>query len=351
MPLSPSIRQVADLHNNQALQTVSVAYMQGNNNWPSAEIFPIIGVPKMSDLFWRWPKGTFFRENVAVRSPGAEPPRISWKVQKDSYLCEIYEIAEDIFDEERSNADSEFELDATATVQITQQLLLKREREWASKYFSSGVWSRELSGVASGTPNSSQFLRFDAAGSDPMTFIQTEVIRMQESTGFRPNFLLMTPYIELALANHPLLLDRIKYTGVATALNIQTPGAGTKAWRAMLAEVLNVPRIYVADVVFNGSNAIYDDDPTADPNNTAGMQFLYGKSMLLGYAAPNAGKKVPSAGYTFTWSGYTGASSPSIRFLKDRSVVRRADTIVGETAFTHQVICPDLAVFMEDVVS
>lgn len=350
MPLSPSIRQVADLHINQPLQQVSVAYLQSNDSWIHSKVFPTIGVSKQSDIFWRFPKGTLFREDVAVRAPGAEPPRTSWKVLKDSYLCEIYELAEDIFDEERANADSEFELDSMAAIQLSTNHKLFAERQWASKYFTAGVWSRNLTGIPAGVPAANQFLQWDAAGSDPMTMIQTEVIIMQESTGIRPNFLLITPYIELALANHPLILDRIKYTGVATAMNIQFPGAGTKAWRAMLSELFNVPNIYVADVVHNESAPIYDDDPSADPSNPAGMQFLFGKNMMLGYAASTPGKRVPTAGYTFSWTGYTG-SGLAPRFIKDRNVIRRCDTIVAESSFTFQVICPDLAVFYQDVVS
>lgn len=339
----PQTRQVGDLHVNTPLGIVSVAYIQGQDSFIADRVFPNIPVSKQSDIFWRYPKGTFFRTDVEARAPGAQPPRTSWRPIKDSYLADVFEIAQDITDEERNNADSEFQLDETATIQLTQQHLIFREQKWASTYFKTGVWARDRAGVASG-PTGLQFLRFDVAGSDPITLIQTEIVLMMESTGLRPNTLIITPYVELILVNHATVIDRLKYTGVATALGVTQANAGTKPFRMMLAELFGIERLLVAETVVNSSNEVLDEAPT-------GMGFAFGKSMLLLHCAKSPGRKTPTAGYTFSWTGQTGASNMGIRIIKEREGVRRADVIIAEQAFEFKLIASDLGTFFSAVVA
>lgn len=334
-------RQPGDLHINRALDAMSMAYVQEQTNFIADVVFPNIPSNKQSDIYWTWPKGTFFRTDVEPRSPGAEPPRSSWRPDKSNFLCDTHELAEDIFDEERANADSEFELDDTSVMHLTQQHLIYRELKFVSRFFKTGVWARDLAGVASG-PTGNQFLRFDVVGSDPITLVQTEVIRMLENTGTEPNTLVISPWVKQVLKNHALILDRYKATGVATAMGVQgTAGIGDKVWLAILAELFGVARVIEAKAVWNSANEQNDSNPT--------MGFIFPKGMLLTYAAPNPGKKIPSAGYTFSWRGYLGGPAKGIRFIKARNDVRRADTIVAEQSFEQKVVASDLGVFFSAV--
>lgn len=341
------MKNPAVLHTNRPLDMMSVAYIQSQDDFIADLVFRNIPVDKQSDLYYQWPKGTWFRTDVQPRSPGANPPRISWKPLRKTYLAENWEVAHDIFDEERVNADNEFDLDSIGVDLLTQQHLIHREMEWAKKFYVPGVWARERDGVTTG-PTGTQFLRWNDASSDPMKMLQLEVLLMKEATGIRPNTLVISPYIEVELTNHPLILERIKYTGVAKATGIATPGAGTTTFRQMLAELFNVPRILVAEAVVNSASEMDDDAP---PVGATGMHYIFGKSALLCYAAPNPGKRVPSAGYTFSWRGLTGASNMGMKLTKAREDVARKDVIIMEQAFDQKVIAPDLGVFLTNVIT
>ena len=122
-----------------------------------------------------------------------------------------------------------------------------------------------------------------------------------------------------------------------------TTGLGDKVWLAILAELFGVARVIEAKAVWNSANEQNDSSPT--------MGFIFPKGMLLTYAAPNPGRKIPSAGYTFSWRGYLGGPAKGIRFIKARNDVRRADTIVAEQSFEQKIVAADLGTYFASVVA
>ena len=81
------------------------------------------------------------------------------------------------------------------------------------------------------------------------------------------------------------------------------------------------------------------------------LQFIFGKAALLAYAAPRPSLMHPSAGYTFSWTGYLGASQQGLRMMRFRVQEKRSDRIEGEMAYDQKVVADDLGVFFTGVIS
>jgi hypothetical protein len=59
----------------------------------------------------------------------------------------------------------------------------------------------------------------------------------------------------------------------------------------------------------------------------------------------------PSAGYTFSWSGYLGAGPAGQRMSRFRMQQLRADRVEGEMAYDMKVVAPELAAFFNNTVA
>ncbi len=71
---------------------------------------------------------------------------------------------------------------------------------------------------------------------------------------------------------------------------------------------------------------------SSDTSDTFG--FIGGKSALLAYSADSPGIFAPSAGYTFAWTGLTGATAAGMRIKKFRWEIDSADHVEIESPST-----------------
>ena len=324
MPLSPS-----DLHVNQLLTNISVAYIQRRDDFVADRVFPIIPVQKQSDRYLVYVKGDWFRAEARERAPATESAGAYFRVDNTpTYAATVHAVHMDIDDMLRANADDPLDLDRDATQWVTQQLLLRREKVWASRYFTAGVWGTDLTGV-SAAPAAGQFLQWDQANSTPIDIITDQIVAVTERTGYRPNVLVLGPRVYNALRNHPQILDRVKYTQRATVT------------ADLLASLLDVERVLIAWATEN----------TAPEGAADNFQYVFGKHALLVYAAPNPSILQPSGGYIFAWTGYAGATAYGTRIKRFRMEHLAADRIEGEIAFDAKLVAADLGVFFQNAVA
>jgi hypothetical protein len=335
-----------DVHVNFILTNLSVAYAQ-QSNFIADQVFPQIPVANQSNRYWKYPRGSWFRTEVRKRAPGTQTPGSGWELSDDSYFCDTWGVHKDIDDQTRANTDNGIVLDSDATNFVTGQMLLKRDLEWQAAYFQPGVWTTNLTGVTA-APAANQFVQWDQAASTPLQDVLTQQIAMSKITGVTPNVMVMGPEVQVALYNHPQILDRIKYTqtGVITI--------------DLLARFFNVDRILIASAVINttpeaapqdtmpegpiGVGVNYDDD-------TTGFDFVFGKDMLLCYSNPNPGLRSVSAGYVFTWTGLFGTGAYGGRIKSFRMEEIASDRVEGEQAYDLKMIAPDLGIFWNGLVA
>lgn len=324
-----------DAHIDRALTNISVAYLQDASNFIADKVFPTIPVKRQSDIFYQYNKADFMRDEAQVRGAGTESAGGDYGVEaQDPYYCRKHSFHKDVTEEERANYDQPLDADQDATDFISQKMLIRREMEWASKFFKTGVWGTEIEGAATAaaaTESTNQkVVFFNLATSDPIKVITEAGIAQAEETGYKPNTLVLSPYAFNALKNHEDILDRIKYTqkGIVTA--------------DLLATLFEVDRVLVAYGVVN----------TAAKGATENVGFIMGKHALLCYANPKPALKKPSAGYIFAWTGLEGSGAYGNRIVRlpMDQLGLGTERIEGEMAFDAKKICGDLGVFFKDIV-
>lgn len=318
-----------DVHINAALTEISVGYVLRTDQFIAPRVFPDIGVQYQSNSYWIHSREDWFRSDVQLRAPATETPGGGWRLTSATYFADVYGIHKDIDDQTRSNADPAINLERDATLWVTNQLLLKRDNLWASKFFTTGVWNTDLTGV-SGSPGSTEVRQWsDYTNSNPIIDLRKQITTVAGTTGYRPNTLVIGAQVWQALADHPKLLERIQYTqkGMVT--------------EDLLASLLGLDRVIVA----------YGIQNTAAEGATGSYSYQFGKAALLMYVPPNPGLMQPSAGYTFSWTGYLGAGAMGNRIKNFRMEPIASDRVEGEMAFDMKVISADLGVFFTTVVA
>jgi hypothetical protein len=273
---------------------------------------------------------------VQRRAPSTETPGVGWTQTTDQYFCHVYGVHKDIDDQIRANADSNFNLDRDATEFVTNQHLLKRDIDWTGTYFKAGVWATNKIGVASGV-GAGEFLQWDQASSDPISDVAQWVIDFRQLTGFAPNVCVMGAYVMKALKQHPDLIDRIKYTqkGIVT--------------EDLIATLFDIDELFVT----YATKTVGPNIPDAKAQDAAStFEFIgdpYG--VLFAYAPSSPSLLTPSAGYTFTWTGYLGGNSEGIKVKKFRMEHIVSDRIEAEQTYDMHVVSPDMGLFATTAVA
>lgn len=321
----------SQLHIDRALTNISVAYIQDPNIFVADKVFPVVPVQKQSDRYFIYNKGDFFRDGAQFRAPGTESAGGDYDVDNTpSYYANKIAFHKDISAEERTNADDPLKPDIDATTFITQKMLIRREIDFMAKYFKTGVWSTDIVGAAS-APTAGQVLQWNVATSNPIVDVQNGKLAVQAVTGFKPNTLVLGPAVYAQLRNHPLIIDRIKYTqrGILTI--------------DLLAALLDVEKVMIAEAVLN----------SASKGATDSINFMAGKHAMLTYSAPNPGLMQPTAGYTFAWTGLEGAGAFGnvMGRIQMPWLGKGTERIEGEMAYDLKVVAPELGYFFSGVVA
>lgn len=315
----------SDVHVDRPLTEISVAYLQSAADFVADKVFPVLPVAKQSDRYFTYDKSFWFRTEAQKRAPGTESAGSGWTVDSTpSYYADIWAVHKDIDDPTRANADQPLDMDRDATEFVTRQLMLRREKEFATKYFTTGLWTGSTTGsdIVIGT-------KWDAASSDPVDDIEEQKEATLQKTGYMPNTLIVTPQVHRALKSNAAILDRIKYTqrGIVT--------------EDILAALFGVERYMVARATNN----------TANEGAATSMNFVFGTDQaLLVYSAPRPGIMQPSGGYTFAWNGF-GASMGGWRISRFRMEHLKSDRVEGEAAYALKLVAADVGVFFSDVLT
>lgn len=328
---------VSDVHVNQPLTNISIAFMQDASGFVADRVFQNIPVTKQSDRYYTYDRAYFFRNQMARRAPGTESAGVGYKVDNTpSYYADIWALHHDIPDAVRANADSVLSPDMDATNLLSQQALINREIQFTNNWFKPGVWTYDLTGVtSSGAYSSSQFIQWSTANSTPIEDIRHFITAVASTTGFRPNILTLGRQVWDVLQDHAEIIDRVKYGQTG---NSQTTPA--KVTREAVAALLELDEINVMD-------AIYE---TAAEGLTATYSFIGGKNALLTYRPRAPGLMVPAAGYTFSWTGYLSAGPQGQRMSKFRMEQLKSDRAEIEVAYAQKLISADLGAFFGSAV-
>lgn len=322
-----------DVHVNKPLTNISIAFMQSASNFVADTVFPNIPVPMQSDRYYTYDRGYFNRDEMEERAPGTESAGSGYEVDNTpTYYAKVYAFHHDVPDQVRANVDAVIQPDSDATKLVSHKALIKREKLWVARYFQPATWTFDVDGVAA-APGAGEVLQWSDANSTPIEDVAAAMDAVLEETGMLPNVLVVGRQVWTALKNHPDIIDRVKYG--------QTAPGTAKISLAALADLFEVERIVVM-------NAIENVSPEGAANSHS---FIGGKKALLAYSAPSPGLQVPTAGYTFSWTGFLGAGAQGGRIKKFRMEHLESDRIEIQMAFDQKLVSADLGYFWDTIVA
>lgn len=334
-----------DVHVNVPLTNISIAFMQTADSFVADRVFPNIPVLKQSDRYFRYDRSDFWRNEYKVRAPGSESAGSGWKIDSTpTYFANVWALHKDIDDQIRSNADNPLDMDRDATLWLSQQAMIAREVSWASNYFTTGVWTgvtgsaADITGVAA-SPSTNEVLQWDNTNATPIQDVKTQADNSMLRTGLRPNKLVLGRQVWTKLSESSSLVDRIKYSGGVS------PATPAKVSLAAAATLFEVDEIMVAA----GVQATSAENPAFETSLTT--SFIAGKRALLVYSNPAPSLLSPSAGYTFSWTGYLNAGGMGQRVSKFRMEWLKSDRVEGEMAYDQKLVCADCGVFFNTIVN
>ena len=265
------------------ISPVNTTIAQGfqNSEFVGMNLFPRVPTSARAGKIITFNKESFKQYSNMARSPGARTPRVSFGYAGTDYGLQDYSIEGTLpkeIQEEQLDPAKGFTIDgATLAINGAMDIIgLRLEIQQAALATNAANYDSSNKITLSGT---SQFSDFSGT-SNPVKVVKDakEVIRQQ--IGKRPTALVMGAAVFEVLTQHPVIIERIKYTGLDTA----TP--------ELLASLFGVPNVYVGDAVLSNDADVFSD--------------VWGKHMVLAYT-PNASLAqmgLPSYGYTYNLNGY-----------------------------------------------
>lgn len=309
----------SDVHADAALTDFSVAYLQDNDNFIGGNAIACFPVEHKSDLYFVFNKDDWMRDDaVKVRAENEEAPQSGFTLSKNSYNATPWWTAVPISQMTQANADPGLPLDKAAAQLVTQRMLIRRERLFATNFMLTGLWATSITGTAS---SGTGFTSWDDYASDPEKNMDDAKNAMVKSTGFEGNILTVGYSVHQALKRHPIIKDRIKYTSS----------------ESITAEIIG--KFFELDE-YHVSKAAYST--TNEGASTKTQAFAVPSNALLTYKEGAPTLMSPTAATIFCWSGLTGLNNAGVRIDQYYDEKKKHDVIRGEFAFAMVVSASDL---------
>jgi hypothetical protein len=321
---------------------MSLAFMQEESAFVADRVFQDIPVQKQADAYFTYDRGEWNRDEMKERAPATESAGSTYTVGNTTYFARVRALHRDVPDQIRDNADSPIDLDAEAMRYVTGKALINREVNFVNGFLLTNnpgvVWTNVGDGNAARsaaldfTDNANNNLVFwNLAASTPIEDIRLAKRTVQEATGFRPNVLTLQRTVFDALVDHGDIvgrMDRGQTTGTAMVN------------KESLAALLELDEVLVMDSIQN----------TALQGATAVHSFIAGNQALLTYRPPAPGILTPAAGYTFSWSGYLGATNMGTRISTIPMDHLKAMRVEIESAYDQHLVAADLGFMFDGIV-
>jgi len=324
------------VHIDTPLTNLTLAYAQTQENFIADKVFPTVGVSKQSDKFYIYDRANMNRTgDVKKLAPRTEVNRIGMKIGNDSYFAEPRGLGMDFDEQTLANEDAALETRQAGAETLAMRLMIDREEEFATNFFSDNIWGTNYDGA--GSTSGTNFLYWDDASAKPIQNVTDLRRTMQlKSGGFKPNTMVVGKEVRDALVNNADILSRLN--GGATVTNTAL------VTNAKLAEIFEVENFYVMEAVKNDSV-----EGVAESNS-----FIGGKHALLCHTPSNAGLMTPAAGLTFAWNNLEGVNNLGITVesFSDDALKRQqiAELIQVKMSYDMQIVGADLGAFVNNIV-
>ena len=318
----------SQVHVDRVLSSMSVAYMQDSKLYAAGQFLDPVPVNRQSDSYFKFDKGDFFRDEAQFRAPGAPAAEVGFGLTTGTYNCVRYAAKYKLPWEIRDNAEDPQGLERAGVEKLTQTLMIKRERLFASAFLGTGLWSSDQTGVAS-NPSTDQFLCWDVSGSTPRASLRAQATAIQKSIGRRPNKMILGQRSYDALAVHADFVDLI----ATDKTRLVTPD--------LIGQAVDVEQVIVAGASYN----------TAAQNATASMSFIADDVALLAYVPPGQSMMTPAAAKEFSWTKYDGISARGAAVKRWSDDDLESDIFVGEIYVAMHLTATDCGVYFTNTLN
>ena len=320
----------SNVHIDQPLSNLTLAYVQEQTNFIADKVFPTVGVQKQSAKYYIYDRANMNRAgDVQKLAPRTEVNRIGQSISNDSYFADVYGLGMDFDEQTLSNEDAMLDIRSAGATTLVNRLLIHREEQFAASFFATGIWGTDA------TPSN---LWSDYTNSTPIRDVTTARRTMQlKSGGFKPNSMVIGKEVRDILINHPDILARLNGGATVTNTALITD--------AKLAEIFEVENFYVMEAVKNtGAEGLSESNA-----------FIGGKNALLVHTPRTAGLMTPAAGLTFAWNNVPGVSNlgVTVESFSDDALKRQqvAEHIQVKMSYDMKVVGADLGYFFEAVIA
>jgi hypothetical protein len=326
----------SDVYVQRELTDMSVGFMLKPETLVANQVCPSINVKQQGGKYISYPRGFFFRDEMAKRADGSESVGGGFAVdQTPTYFADVWAWHTDIGPQVRANAQI-VDIDRAATMLCTNKAMLRREKLWMSTFFTTGVWTTNVAGKTTGGGGvAGTDLGWLDASALPIKQIKAVIRSIQKLHGFKPNHAVFDTKAWDAFCEHPNVLNRINAG--------QTPGGPAELSKQMVAGWLGLDAVYVTEGVITTSKEGQTD--ALDFIATAGSG-----QVLLAYAPPAPGLFVPSAYYFFDWvaDGLVGSFGNAVSRWYNQD--RKSTRYEIEMATDCKLVSPDMGGFMTNMV-
>jgi len=274
----------SDVYRNPVLENVSYAAFQDPTMFVARNVFPTIESEDEQFKYYEFDMDSIGQDKAKLRAPGTESEEGVWNVTPRTVLCEQYSYKEKIPEELLTSAGAAAQADEAASKSVAEVLMINAERRFATNFFATGKWARDMVGQASA--DSTHYVFWNSASSTPIDDVYTERGKILLAGKRLPNTMILGFTAAQRLMTNAQILGRLN--------NGSRPGQIAMASLEDLAKIFMVERVLIAQAVYN----------SAKENATASPAFcLDDKSAWLGYVNPSPSVMTPSAGYRGVWKG------------------------------------------------
>jgi hypothetical protein len=266
-----------DLHVDQNLTNLAINYKPSGLIAP--QVAPIVPVGKQSDFFPVWNQGDILRVETANRARGTEANKITLGVSSDRYYAENYALKTDLTLEDRVNMDAAYVTQLRGNK--ARFLLDKMNLHWEDR-IASQITS--TSNVGSSTAVASAWTDYTTGNSDPVQAIWDGIDVVTDTTGIRPNSILMGGQCWRNLRRHADIIDLLH--------GDSGQGKSRYASREQAKAVFELDRFLVGESFKNSS----------DEGQSLSLSRVWGDHLLIYYAPLKPSIDDASFMYSFRWN-------------------------------------------------
>lgn len=276
-------------------------------------VVPYIGVANESDLYPVFDQGEFYATDVDdLVADRSEPRLVEFSHSTETYRTQRRELAWDISDRERKNADSQINLERNKQVGTLGRLMMKREIRCAALL-------RKTTNGGQLTLGAAATAAWDTAGT---TSIEADIWTGREAVrlkiGARCNVIVIPEAVAAGMQKNTQLVDKLKYT---------FGGDGSRPlledYYPVLPPVLFGMRVMIPGEIKN----------TANEGATASYSDVWGEDVRMLYVSSGLALEEPSVAYTMRSEPLTTRRAREDKPRKDWFAV-------GQT-IVEKVVAPD----------